>query len=306
MDRANHLHTPDLKIEAGTVFFSVVQESHDAVIISDQSGFVLFWNKAACRMFEFEVAEAVGKDFHDLICPEALRDQAKRSIARFIQSAGASNTGMVGKTVTLPALRKFTHTPFYVELSISSVTDVYGKLWIYAFLRDVTTRVLNEQTLQHQANSDELTKIANRRGFQRYLESNTDQSVTLCLFDLDHFKKINDQYGHDTGDLVLCFFCSHFLQKLSGAIVVARNGGEEFSALYRGDDIHAVIKEIEYTKELYQREFVKEMPIPLCTFSVGISATQALNSHRLLLKNADIALYKAKAKANGRNRIEAI
>ena len=72
-----HLTSPDLAQDAMSVFYSVVQESHDAVIITDQSGLVLFWNKAACRMFEFDVQDAIGKDFHDLICPEHLRDQAK-------------------------------------------------------------------------------------------------------------------------------------------------------------------------------------------------------------------------------------
>ena len=211
---------------------------------------------------------------------------------------------MVGKTVTLPAIRKLTHKPFYVELSISSMTDANGKLWIYAFLRDVTTRVLNEQALQHQVHSDELTKIANRRGFQHHLEHNAGQAVTLCLFDLDHFKKVNDSFGHDVGDTVLYFFAQHFLQKLPGALVVARNGGEEFSALYQGNDVKAVIAEIESAKASYQQKFLAEMTIPLCTFSAGVSTTPMLDSHRILLKNADVALYKAKA--NGRNRIEII
>ncbi|MBU1311142.1 MAG: PAS domain-containing protein, partial [Gammaproteobacteria bacterium] len=82
------------------VFLSVVQHSHDAVVISDASCVVLFWNNAAVKMFGYEPDEALGREFHDLICPEHLREQANRSLHRFIESAGGEKMGMVGKTVT--------------------------------------------------------------------------------------------------------------------------------------------------------------------------------------------------------------
>lgn len=290
------------KIVHDSVFYSVFQKSHDAVIISDESSLVVFWNDAAETMFEYSQREAVGCDFHDLICPESLRDKAKDSIKKFINSTGCSTVGMVGKTVTVPAKRKNSNEEFYVELSISSMIDEDGKLWIYAFLRDATVRVRNEKNLKYRAETDELTKIANRRKFQQVIESLSGRSVILFIFDLDHFKKINDQYGHDVGDQVICNFCENFLKQLPTAVLVARNGGEEFSAIYNSGDLETVLSEVRAVRQSYLQRLSIVSSIPSCTFSAGVVHSTKMTSERDLLKSADLALYVAKER--GRNRIE--
>ncbi len=284
------------------VFFSIVEQSQDAVIISDSSSLVLYWNAAATEIFGYAPNEMRGKDFHDFICPEHLRPKAKSSIRTHITSDGLETVGMVGSTVTLPALHKTRTEPFFIELSISSMRDRRGKLWIYAFLRDCTARVLNEQTLQAQVETDALTNIPNRRAFQNSLEALQDKPVTLCLFDLDFFKQINDKFGHDMGDETLILFAQEFLACLPKPCLIARTGGEEFAAIYTDIAMSDVLSELETCRELYHEKIRKRAGMPLCTFSAGMVTTSRLSSSRHLLKHADIAMYRAKEA--GRNRIE--
>ncbi len=284
------------------VFFSIVEQSHDAVIISDGSSRVVYWNDAAEGMFGFSANEMYGKDFHDFICPEYLRAKAKSSIRRFIANEGSETVGMVGGTVTVPALHKSKREPFFVELSISNIADCRGKRWIFAFLRDCTARVLNQQVLQEHAESDPLTGISNRRAFQGQLEALQGKAVTLTLFDLDFFKRVNDRYGHDVGDEAIKFFVREFLSQLEKPCLIARTGGEEFAALYTGVAQVDVVRDLENMRQCYLNAMSNEESIPVCTFSAGVSITNHLISSRHLLKQADIAMYRAKHL--GRNRIE--
>ena len=100
---------------------------------------------------------------------------------------------------------------------------------------------------------------------------------------------------------MLKFFAENFLQKLQQPTLVARTGGEEFAALYKNVAVSDVIAELEQLRSTYVQAFDEQIDIPLCTFSVGIASTAALSSSRHLLKQADMALYKAKD--SGRNQI---
>ncbi|MEO3679042.1 sensor domain-containing diguanylate cyclase [Rheinheimera fenheensis] len=281
------------------VLKQILHQAHDAIIITDETSLVIFWNKAAEQLFEYRADEISGKDFHDLICPADIRERAKSAIQRHITNARSGQPGLSG---VIRALRKNTQGDFYVDLSISSIFDENGKLWIYAIIRDVTAKVLNEAALSAKAYTDELTGLPNRRRFQSVFESTTNTAVTLCIFDIDRFKSVNDKYGHDVGDELIKYFASAFLNKLQSAVIVSRMGGEEFCALYATDECSKVIADINQASQYYKNNFSNTLGIPLYTFSTGISCCSNLVSHRSLMKNADIALYLAKE--NGRNRIE--
>ncbi|SEQ13033.1 GGDEF domain-containing protein [Piscibacillus halophilus] len=156
---------------------------------------------------------------------------------------------------------------------------------------------------------DELTHIPNRRSFANVLKSDLSEaqekgeSIALLLIDLDLFKKINDQYGHQMGDACLKIFAEllnqHF-SKLEG--FVARYGGEEFVVICRGQRLERLV---ESSNEL--REKVLKLKVPgvsqgELTVSVGISyAEKADITSDVLFEQADAALYKAKDQ--GRNQV---
>nr|WP_239482166.1 diguanylate cyclase [Pseudomonas insulae] len=159
-----------------------------------------------------------------------------------------------------------------------------------------------ERELQHAAFHDPLTDLANRR----YLIERADaamsdaqrrhESLVLMLIDLDHFKPINDQYGHDAGDLLLHTFAQRLREQVRAHDLVARLGGDEFAVLISGADApqHARDIAVRLLAELARPVLYDEQPL---TVSVSIGAalfpTHA-EQFAGLYKAADEALYRAK------------
>ena len=165
---------------------------------------------------------------------------------------------------------------------------------------------------QHDAKVDALTGLPNRRAFEAHYADvyrDTRESVerlTVAFCDIDHFKKINDRHGHETGDRMLQTVAKS-LSAISGKNChVARHGGEEFVMLFRGNSPEETFERLDALREaLAQRNFVNrhnEQPIGRITFSAGIADAFAYPDPREALRAADRALYKAKE--SGRNRIE--
>jgi diguanylate cyclase (GGDEF)-like protein len=162
---------------------------------------------------------------------------------------------------------------------------------------------------RRDARVDPLTGVFNRRGFmergERLVErANTNgTTVVLLLFDLDHFKTINDSYGHLVGDNALTHFCSIAAEALRPVDLFARLGGEEFGCiLYRSSlgTGKQVAERVRTAVEATPFDF--EDGRVHMTVSVGVAAAAGDVSLTALMKEADGALYRAKAK--GRNRIE--
>ena len=165
---------------------------------------------------------------------------------------------------------------------------------------------------QRDAKVDALTGLPNRRAFEaQYAELYRDtreglERLAVAFCDIDHFKKINDRHGHDTGDRMLKAVASS-LAAISGENChVARHGGEEFVMLFRGNSPAEALERLDGLREaLAARNFVNrhnEQPIGRVTFSAGIADAFAYPDPREALRAADRALYKAKE--SGRNRIE--
>ncbi|MFO0696805.1 MAG: GGDEF domain-containing protein [Polyangiales bacterium] len=167
-----------------------------------------------------------------------------------------------------------------------------------------------QRRMYESALRDGLTKAFNKKYFHERLESEVayalrhDSALSLILLDLDHFKRINDTYGHLAGDYVLSTFSSSVLSTIRKEDVFARYGGEEFALISRGLDSKAAHQFAERVRSAVERfAFTfqgQRMPV---TVSVGISAmpeSQALTAEALV-DAADKALYAAKS--GGRNRV---
>lgn len=160
------------------------------------------------------------------------------------------------------------------------------------------------QAARRAAEQDHLTRLPNRRGFDAQIARTADASqraVALC--DIDNFKRINDQHGHDTGDRVLKVVARHLKTALGGKVMVARHGGEEFACLFEGVDLHGARQALDRAREqLGERSFLNQddgVPIGRITFSAGLAPLDTCP--RRAMRAADAALYAAKRA--GKDRI---
>ncbi len=169
---------------------------------------------------------------------------------------------------------------------------------------------LNRENLEKLAFRDPLTCLNNRRGFQRYFNRETQRSKKgedmpgLLLVDIDHFKRINDTYGHDVGDLVLQSLAKIFNQCLRITDQAARHGGEEFSILLPETDLENSVMTAERIRTACEKKLgscsnLKET----ITVSIGVTRVEKNQSLDESFKVADRRLYAAKE--SGRNRVVA-
>ena len=204
-----------------------------------------------------------------------------------------------------------------VEVSASPLT-IDGREVISFVLRDVSARknaeralVDNQQRLSQVAHHDALTGLLNRLGLQNRLKevieqaNRTKRPVAFLYLDIDHFKKVNDLYGHAHGDLLLQRMAERLRGSVATTDLVARMGGDEFVVIATGvrDASAANTIAIRIREKLAAPFEVEGQEIPV-TSSVGVSVFPEHGAdYDVLLKNADIALYEAKDGGRDAHRI---
>ncbi len=185
-------------------------------------------------------------------------------------------------------------------LIIASFTSTL--LLAFIVLRSRKNRLKFEYMAQHDA----LTNMSNRsyciKQIKQQLEIHHNNSLLLAMLDLDHFKHINDHYGHAVGDEVLIQFSRIFLSHFDQNVITGRFGGEEFLLAMSYGDQHQLKRSLEQFKEsLLERINIAHIPDLKVTFSAGISRCRGINDLDKAIHRADMAMYSAKA--NGRNQI---
>ncbi len=181
--------------------------------------------------------------------------------------------------------------------------------YIYITVQDVTEIVAYEQKLIEMNIKDGLTGVYNRRFFEPRLEEEFqrhrryNRALSLIMLDIDHFKRINDNYGHQAGDFILKALTALVEKKIRIVDIFARYGGEEFCCLLPETSIDSAKVVAENIRKQVQDELFqfKDMEIKL-TVSQGVAAlSKDIENAESLLKKADDALYSAKN--TGRNKV---
>jgi len=169
-----------------------------------------------------------------------------------------------------------------------------------------------QKTLHEQATRDPLTGLFNRRYLNETLPRELhgalrrDAHLCLVMIDLDHFKRFNDTFGHDTGDLVLREAGRLLRENLRKSDIACRYGGEEFVLVLPGSSLADAIQRVEQLRVLFEKLEIRQngQLMATTTISAGIAATPEHGSTmEILMQAADKALYAAKDA--GRNRIAA-
>lgn len=214
----------------------------------------------------------------------------KMAIIGISESTGSSTTAYFLKN----GANDFIHKPLNFEEVITRVNQNLDMLGL-----------LEEN--HRAANFDFLTQVYNRRAFFRVGQEAVDaattknQPVTVAMLDIDHFKKVNDTYGHDIGDVVLIEF-ARILNKNFHDQVVARLGGEEFAVVMTGIPDSLALKRLEHFRASIEKAVFDNDGDPFkITTSIGVMSNADNDDLDEQLLSADKKLYEAKE--TGRNRI---
>ncbi|WP_024303201.1 diguanylate cyclase [Pseudogulbenkiania sp. MAI-1] len=246
---------------------------------------------------------------------EALQILRQESDVRLVL-ADYGMPGMDGAQMTSAIRRLYTHT----RLAIVGISVQQDKTMTPRFLKagaddylqkpftfeEFTCRITrnvefveNLMTLEHLAHADPLTGLSNRRHLFEQVQQ-VRGAYGIAILDIDHFKQINDGFGHDVGDIVIQHLADRLREHFPRAIV-ARFGGEEFVVLMKRDAAHPLAQRLEELRQDVERQVVDSPKGAVrYTISIGMAAATAPDV-RELLKLADERLYKAKQ--GGRNRV---
>lgn len=301
-----------LSSSAGTIEMlfhrKLLESMHDAVIFVDGSLRVVLWNRAAERLTGIPTASIEHKLWSPTLV--SLRDEQQKLIldadCPVIQAIKSgvqtlrrlSVTGRGGQRVEVDAHL----VPVHAKSGVS-----HGAALL---MHDASSQITLEQrvqTLHEKATRDPLTQVANRAEFDRIhascVESHLERQLpcSLVICDIDHFKRINDTYGHQAGDEVLIAFAALLRRHCRSGDLVARYGGEEFVMLCADCDNATATRRAE---EL--RAELAELPMQVLsgksiTSSFGVTEIQPGDSPETILRRADRALYQAKEA--GRNMV---
>ena len=161
----------------------------------------------------------------------------------------------------------------------------------------------SRRRLRVLANLDPLTQVPNRRRFQELaddaLRHDTPGSAVLLMFDVDHFKQINDSLGHAAGDRALCLVCGSVLEHLRAHDVPGRHGGDEFVLLLRETNTRDAMSVAARIVTDVQRRAPRQ-DLPQLSLSFGLVQVGMVEDIRMALRRADQALYEAKRQGRSR------
>ena len=277
---------------------TALEQTADSVMITEPDGTIRYVNRAFENYTGYGRDEAIGRQ------PSLMKSgkhdaEFYRDLWETIQAGQPFRATFTN--------RKRNGELFFEETTITPVQDETGRIRAYVSSgKDVTERVEMERQLREMAVTDPLTGLSNRLHFEQALEDEVERShrygspLSLVMFDIDHFKAVNDTHGHEAGDDVLKTLATLASERLRRSDRLARWGGEEFLILAPGVGAGETATLAEKLRAA----------VSACDFGIGDAVTASFgiaelgpgDSPKHLIRRADDALYAAKE--NGRNRVE--
>jgi len=279
---------------------NIIKSSPFPIVISRlKNDTIVFANQNALKIFDMEASELAMYHFSDFFVDAKNR---KLLLERLEHNRQVQDFEILVKTMV-------SSTPFWLMAS-ANVIEYKGEPVLYMAFQDITDRKQREQKLIGQANRDPLTSIYNRRYFEEAVPEKirkahmAGQPFAVLMIDADHFKNINDEYGHKTGDKVLIEMAQVTERSLRPDDIVARFGGEEFVVFLNNVNEDVAMTVAGRIKDVISGLVVYSddgRPVTW-TVSIGVAPSGISDHIDFLIKMADDAMYFAKN--SGRNRIE--
>jgi diguanylate cyclase (GGDEF)-like protein/PAS domain S-box-containing protein len=280
-------------------YASLIKNASDVIMIADVDGRLRFASPAAERTFGMHPDDLVGRNLLDL-WGEADRERLAAFLAEVAATRGRS-IGPVEVTVGNAARRST------LESVGSNLLDDPAIAGLALNFRDVSERKALEEQLRQLAFHDSLTLLANRSLFRNRVEHaltlthRSLQRVAVMFLDLDNFKNVNDSLGHDAGDRLLQAAAQRLVKSTRPSDTVARLGGDEFAILLEGINESMDVEQVAGAiTRSFDEPLVLDGSDTYIAASIGIAFSQSGDDTEQLLRNADIAMYNAKAAGKAR------
>ena len=284
-------------------FITLVEGISEALVAVNSEGTIHTVNSSALTMFGYSRDELIGQKV-ELLVPEGKQALHEQYRENFLHNP---ETREMGRGRHLSARDKWGRT-FPVEIGLNTVETTEG-FSVIALVTDITERMKTEKLLKAEALTDPLTGLFNRRAFENQLAAEEGRvergnaPYAIVLSDIDHFKTINDTYGHDVGDEVLRHIAELFTDTTRKADIPARWGGEEFILLLPETDCDGgqVLAE-KLRADLEALEIIVSTGTVLTvTMSLGLAVRGREDTPESVISRADTQLYEAKKR--GRNQV---
>ncbi|MEX1669872.1 EAL domain-containing protein [Zhongshania guokunii] len=272
----------------------VFTNTQQAIYVSNSDGKITAVNPAFCRMFKYHEQKIIGCD-EETLYDSATKKMRKDEITLNLEQLGS----WTGRVVNVSQ----EGIPFHTSLHASTVhMENSNDYYIVNIIEDISHQLQLEEQLKESAEIDSLTRLHNRLAFNRHYHEvfteaqRNDEKLSLLFIDLDKFKELNDQFGHDYGDELLINVSRRLKNTLKDTDFIARLGGDEFVILLRGEMKKETLTALsnKLIKTLAEPFKLKDLTYQ-CTSSIGIARYpfDAITAEQLL-QAADSAMYLSK------------
>ncbi|WP_345993361.1 PAS domain S-box protein [Sulfurimonas sp. HSL-1716] len=285
------------ELEKQKIFITSLLDAQPNMMLLTDGEISSFMNKAALKYFNCRDLDEF-KERYNCICYRFIKNDAYFHLGKVQEGQNwievLLRLPQDQHIVTIQSLKDGIVRAF--NISVRKFNSDYA-----VNFTDISETVVKQRDLEDKTTHDKLTKAYNReyleQNIQRILSQN--ETVAFAMVDIDHFKKINDTYGHDVGDKVLKDLVKVLDDFSRKEDILIRWGGEEFLLLLKVDEKTALAKVLEHI-----RKAIEEHKFPVAnkiTCSFGAVLHDPSHAWEMTFKSADIALYEAKA--SGRNRV---
>lgn len=289
-------------------YTTIFENLYDGIYFVDKERRITFWNKGAERITGFKASEVIGRHcFENILahtdekgtqlcfsgCPlhESLWDNQIHSASVFLHHKDGHRIPVSVRTIP-----------------ISQENEIIGAVEVFQERYEDIAFSYNVDELKNLALKDQLTGMPNRRYIETFLQSKANEYAALGIqfgvlfMDIDHFKNVNDTYGHETGDEVLKMVARTLTVNMRSTDLIGRWGGEEFVGIFVCFEPEALFQVAEKARLLVENSFLTVNGESIhVTISIGAALYHSSDTMETIIKRADELLYLSKS--NGRNRV---
>jgi diguanylate cyclase (GGDEF)-like protein/PAS domain S-box-containing protein len=287
----------------------IFDNSYDGIYVTDKDRKIIYWNPASENISGYNKSEVIGSYCYDNILSHI------NQYGENLCENGCPLDALLKDGIIREAKVFLKHKSGYrIPINVRGIpfknkkNEIIGAIEFFnetSKLEDTFEKIKN---IESKALLDHLTQLPNRRYIENFIKIKfeeyllNDQSFGIIFMDIDHFKSINDYYGHKTGDLVLKTISKSFLNNLRRNDVIGRWGGEEFIGIFSLNNIKELAIVSEKLRNIVENTEMTYKNIKFSvTISIGATFINRKNDIMSIIENADRLMYESKRK--GRNCI---